>query len=66
MPALASAMRAGVTPAAQPRVVEASEGPGSEEAEVVTAGEGERWASGRERRDDRASWEYRCLFLLLF
>ena len=46
----------------QPGIAEASEGPGAEEAGVVTAGEGERRASGSERRDGRASWECRRLF----
>ena len=54
-----------MTLAAEPGVVEAGEGSGAEEAEVVAAGEDERRASGKERRDDRASWKYcrRLLFI---
>jgi hypothetical protein len=33
-----------------------------EEAEVVAIAEGNLWASGREHRDDHASWEYRRFF----
>jgi hypothetical protein len=49
----------------QLNVVEASEGPGAEEAEVVAAGEGKRRPSGRERRDDHASWECCRIFFIL-
>jgi hypothetical protein len=51
-----------MTPAAQPGVAEASEGPKAEGAEVVAAGEGEQRVSGRERCDSHASWACRCLF----
>jgi hypothetical protein len=37
-----------------------------EEVEVVTAGEGEQRASGREYRNGRASWEYHRLYFILF
>jgi hypothetical protein len=54
-----------VTLAVQPGIAEASEGPRAEEAKMVTAGEGEQEASGRERCDGRASWERRRLFVIL-